>query len=268
MLSQRSYPPKKEESRQTLIDGMTREELCRRYQSRIMLLARRLADRLPAGSELGRDDLASCGAIGLLEAIERFDETRNIQFSTYAEYRIRGAMMDALRASDTFSRHRRKLARRIQDAARVLAVRLGRPPEPEEVAAELDMSIEEYWDAMHRVAPVSYVRLDDTEGPEGEDDGRAASESLAGSDGDVAFRALLQKECRDHIREAIERLPERKRTCILLYYGRDMSLAEIAAVFKVTPSRICQILGEARRDLRRALKGTVQPEDFREEDDL
>lgn len=269
MLSQRSYTPTPRATpRQTLIDGMTREDLCRRYQSRILLLARRLAERLPAGSELGRDDLASCGAIGLLEAIERFDETRNIQFSTYAEYRIRGAMMDALRASDTFSRHRRKLARRIQDASRALAVRLGRPPEAEEVAAELEMSIEEYWEAMHRVAPVSYVRLDDTDSPEGEEDGRTAAESLAGTDGDAAFRALLQKECRDHIRDAIQQLPERKRTCILLYYGRDLSLAEVAAVFKVTPSRICQILGEARRDLRRALKGTVQPEDFRDEDDL
>ncbi|MEL6344840.1 MAG: FliA/WhiG family RNA polymerase sigma factor [Myxococcota bacterium] len=261
MLSQRNYPPK-DNPQGGVIDGMTREEVCHRFQGRIMLLARRLADRLPSGSELTREDLASCGAIGLLEAIDRFDETRNIQFSTYAEYRIRGAMMDALRACDTFSRHRRKLARRIQDGQRAMALRLGRQPEPEEVAEHLDMSLEEYWEAVHRVAPVSYVSLDDTEGPDGDDDGRALSESVVGTDSDTAFRSLLQKEGREHIREAIEKLPERKRTCVLLYYGRDMSLAEIAAVFKVTPSRICQILGEARRDLKRQLQDTVSPDDF------
>lgn len=267
MMTQRSYVSR-EEPRSVLIDGMTREKICQRYQGRIMLLARRLSDRLPSGTELTREDLASCGAIGLLEAIDRFDETRNIQFTTYAEYRIRGAMMDALRASDTFSRHRRKLARRIQDATRALALKLGRLPEPEEVAEHLDMDIEEYWQAVHRVAPVSYVSLDDTEGPDGDDEGRVRAESMVGTDADTAFRALLQKEARDHLKDAIARLPERKRTCVLLYYGRDMSLAEIAAVYKVTPSRICQILGEARRDLRRALRGTIEPADFATPEDV
>lgn len=261
MLSQRSYITH-DEPQKVMIDGMTRDEICHRYQRRIMLLARRLADRLPHGADLTRDDLASCGALGLLEAIDRYDESRNIQFSTYAEYRIRGAMMDALRSSDTFSRHRRKLARKIQDATSALTLKLGRHPAPEEMAKQLDMSIEEYWTAMHQVAPVSHVSLDDTEGPDGDDDGRSRAESFLGVDGDVAFRELLRKEARDHLREEIKRLPERKRSCILLYYGRDLSLAEIAAVFQVTPSRVCQILGEARKDLHRALKGTVEPVDF------
>lgn len=264
MLSQRSYVNRKA-PRKILIDGMNREELCQRYQGRIMLLARRLSDRLPPGTELSREDLASCGAIGLLEAIDRFDETRNIQFSTYAEYRIRGAMMDALRACDSFSRHRRKLARRIQDANRDLTMRLGHVPEPQAMARHLDMSLDEYWDAVHRVAPISHVSIDDTDGPDGDDDGRVRSESLVGVDADAAFRDLLKKEARGHLKQAIARLPERRRNCVLLYYGRDMSLAEIAAVFKVTPSRICQILGEARRDLRRALKGVVDPGDFTSE---
>ncbi len=261
MSTQHSYSHR-EDQRSGLIEGMNRKEICRRYQGRIMLLARRLSDRLPSGSELNRDDLASCGAIGLLEAIDRFDETRNIQFSTYAEYRIRGAMMDALRANDTFSRHRRKLARRLQDAGRELMLKLGQQPTPEQLAAHLNMTLEEYWGAVHRVAPVSYVSIDDTEGPDGDDDGRSLGESVLGANADTAFRSLLRKECREHVRLAMERLPERKRTCITLYYGRDMSLAEIAAVFKVTPSRICQILGEARRHLRRSLNGMVTPEDF------
>lgn len=262
MLSQHSYPTAPD-NHTVLIDGMTREQICQRFQGRIMLLARRLSARLPAGSELNRDDLASHGAIGLLEAIDRFDETRNIQFSTYAEYRIRGAMMDALRACDTFSRHRRQMSRNLKQTARDLEVRLGRPPTPAEVARKLNVSLEEYWDLQDRVAPVSYVSIDSTDSPDGEEDGRALSESMPGTDGDAAFRALLQQEGREQIKAAVGNLTERKRTCVMLYYGRDMSLAEIAAVFKVTPSRICQILSGARADLRRSLGGVVRPDDFR-----
>jgi len=265
MLSQHSYPT--QAHRAEVIDGMTREEICKRFQNRIMLLARRLAARLPSGSELNRDDLASHGAIGLLEAIDRYDETRNIQFSTYAEYRIRGAMMDALRACDIFSRHRRQMSRNLQQTARELERKLGRPPSPGEVAKKLGVSITEYWDLQDRVAPVSYVSIDNTDSPDGEDDGRSLAESMLGTDGDAAFRALLQQEGREQIREAISNLSERKRTCVMLYYGRDMSLAEIAAVFKVTPSRICQILSGARKELHRSLGGVVRPEDFRRGDE-
>ena len=116
MLHQHSDTPQARNA--ALIDGMTREQVCQRFQGRIVLLARRLAARLPSGSELNRDDLTSHGAIGLLEAIDRFDETRKIQFSTYAEYRIRGAMMDALRACDTFSRHRRQMSKNLKHTAR------------------------------------------------------------------------------------------------------------------------------------------------------
>jgi RNA polymerase sigma factor for flagellar operon FliA len=253
--------------RAALIDGMTREEVCQRFQGRIVFLARRLAARLPAGSELNRDDLTSHGAIGLLEAIDRFDDTRKIQFSTYAEYRIRGAMMDALRACDTFSRHRRQMSRNLKQTAREMEGKLGRPPTPREVAERMGLTIEDYWDLQDRVAPVSHVSIDNAGASDGEDEGRTLAESLPDTEGDDAFRALLQQEGRDQIQQAIKSLSERKRTCVMLYYVRDMSLAEIAAVFKVTPSRICQILAGARKDLRRSLEGTVSPEDFRSTDE-
>ena len=265
MLRQHSDTPPAH--RAVLIDGMSREEICQRFQGRIVLLARRLAARLPSGSELNRDDLTSHGAIGLLEAIDRFDETRKIQFSTYAEYRIRGAMMDALRACDTFSRHRRQMSRNLKQTAREMEGKLGRPPTPREVAERMGLTIEDYWDLQDRVAPVSHVSIDNTDASDGEDDGRSLAESIPGTEGDDAFRALLQQEGREHIQQAIKSLSERKRTCVMLYYGRDMSLAEIAAVFKVTPSRICQILAGARKDLRRSLDGTVSPEDFQRGDE-
>ena len=100
------------------IEGLSREEICRKYQRKILLLSRRISERLPPGCELGGEDLASFGAIGLLEAFDRFDENRDIQFTTFAEYRIRGAMMDALRATDTFTRHRRQVAKEVVEAER------------------------------------------------------------------------------------------------------------------------------------------------------
>ena len=244
-----------------LVDGMNRDQACRHYERRIMLVARRISERLPSGCELGRDDLVSCGAIGLLEAFDRFDETRGIQFSTFAEYRIRGAMMDTLRASDSFSRYRRQMARRIQYTTQELTMALGQPPEPEQVAAKLDMDMESYWSVMDRITPVSYVSIDDTESPEGEGNGRAYGEALMATDGLEAFRAILGHQSRLQLKDAIKGLPERKRQCILLYYGRGLNLTEVAQVFNVTPSRISQILSGARSDLKKALEGILAAND-------
>jgi len=251
----------------TSIDGMTRDEICQKFQSRILSLAHRIAERLPSGSELGREDLASCGAIGLLEAIERFDDSRNILFTTFAEYRIRGAMMDALRANDNFSRYRRQLSKDLLESTRKLTGKLGRPPEPKELADELGMDLNEYWHAVDRVMPVSVVSIDDSDSQNGEEEGRAFSEALKGSSGDEAYRLILREQTRDHLKDLISNLSEKKRNCILMYYGRDMSLAEIAGVYEVTPSRISQILSEARSDLRNRLQSNVTLDDLRKEGD-
>ena len=249
------------------VDGMTRDEACRRYQRRIVLLARRLAERLPPEAGIGVEDLAGFGAIGLLEAFDRYDASRNILFSTFAEYRIRGAMMDALRQNDAFTRYRRDLSRRIEHASRTLTLQYGREPEPEEVAAALDMDLESYWQARDSIVPVSHVNLDAPAEGDGEE-GRSLADTLAGDDGEGPYRAILAEQVRERLREAIGALPERKRQCVILYYGRGMNLAEIAQVFGVTPSRISQILSAARKELRRALEGVVEAGDLDRQDEL
>jgi RNA polymerase sigma factor for flagellar operon FliA len=248
------------------IEGLSREESCRKYQRKILLLSRRIAERLPPGCELGADDLASFGAIGLLEAFDRFDSDRDIQFTTFAEYRIRGAMMDALRATDTFTRHRRQVSKEVVDAEKRLTGELGRPPEAREVAKRMGMDLDTYWRTMDRVKPVSHVRLDDSDGPDGESDGRTLAETLTDDRFRSAFSSILKEQARAALRAAIEELSDRKRECILLYYGRDMNLSEVAEAFNVTPSRISQILSEARLDLRKNLEGVVGAGDleFRE----
>ena len=245
------------------IDGLTREESCTRYQGRIVVLARRLGDRLPSDCEVTVEDLASFGAIGLLEAFDRFDPGREIQFSTFAEYRIRGAMMDALRQNDVFTRYRRQLSRRIQIAEQELTLDRGRPPEHSELAEKLEMDLDSYWQVIHRTLPVSHVSIHDSDNDGVDGTGnRNLAERLMGSDGLDAYRQILSREARGFLKEAIRELPERKRQCIILYYGRGLNLSEIAQVFSVTPSRISQILSRARNELQMALVGHITAGDL------
>ncbi len=240
---------------------MTREEICVKFRSRILITARRVAERLPPGCDLALEDLASFGAIGLLEAFDRFDESRAILFTTFAEYRIRGAIMDALRQNDSFSRYRRQMSRRIDEAVGALHLELRRPPEPEELAARLGVDMATYWHMRETTQPVSYVSVFDADDEEGED-GRTLAEVLVGSDGNEPIQALMGKDARNLLKMAVMELPERKRQCVILYYGRGLNLTEIAKVFDLTPSRISQILSGARQDLREILADQIDLDDL------
>ncbi len=242
-------PPSTDASRR--VDGMTRHQLCDKYQKKIVMLARRLASRLPDSVGVTREDLASYGAIGLLEAFDHYDETQNIKFSTYAEYRIRGSMLDALRATDTMSRRRRTLARRIQDASNALAHKLGREPSAEEVAEAMEMDLESYWKAQGKTAQVTLLSMDESAD---DDEGLSLGETKVRSERRDVLQLMMDEGTRDELRQAIKALPERSRQCVLLYYGRNLTLTEIAKVFDLTPSRISQILSDARRRLRSTLE--------------
>ncbi len=255
-----SQPPSPDATRR--VDGMTRHELCGKYQKKIVMLARRLASRIPDSVGITREDLASYGAIGLLEAFDHYDEGQNIKFSTYAEYRIRGSMLDALRANDTMSRRRRTLARRIQDCSNGLAHKLGREPTAEEVAEAMEMDLDDYWKAVSKTAQVTLLSMDES-GEDG-DEGLSLSETRVKDTGRDVLQLMLDQGARDELKQAIMELPDRSRQCVLLYYGRNLTLTEIAKVFDLTPSRISQILSDARRRLRSQLE-QVEPSDDEKE---
>ena len=236
------------------IDGLDRNDTCIAYQKKVMLLARRVVERLPSDTPIQYDDLVSYGSIGLLEAFDRYDGSRGIKFSTYAEYRIRGAMLDALRSNDTFTRRRRQLAKRIDHATTSLRLELGREPEPQEVADAMGVDLDDYWSSLDRVTPVNVVSLDYR--IEDGDEGRTLLDQLPG-DSDLPDHGRNVADVRGALRDAIKALPERERHCVLMYYGKEMSLAEIGQVFEVTPSRISQILSKARGTLRKKLMGKV-----------
>lgn len=224
---------------------MTREDVCERFSGRILRLAQRTFECV--GPELGvyAEDLVGYGVIGLLEAFDRYTEEHGVDFSTFADYRIRGAMMDALRSADTSTRRRRQLARRLKEATERAVSEGAVEPGPEQIAAVLGTDLEGYWAMLDMVLPIRMVELDEAKNVAEEPE---------------APRHMLAVEARAALREAILQLPDREKQVILLYYGRDLSLAEIGAVFHVTPSRICQVLSSARARLRHALGESIDLE--------
>lgn len=242
------------------VEGLTRDEVCEKYRSKVLLLARRVFERAPDAS-VQIEDLTSCGAIGLLEAFDRFDPSRGIQFSTYAEYRIRGAMYDALRNNDTFTRRRRQLAKKLENAAEAVRRKTGQEPKPKDVAAHLEMSLDQYWLARDQVKPISHTSINSTES-ESENEGRSLLERLMDPANQETDVTMMIKEVRMQLQSCIEELPDRQRKCVLMYYGKDMSLAEIAKVYDVTVSRVSQILSEARTKLRKKLAPLVDRKDL------
>ncbi len=240
------------------VEGLGRDEACRRYHRKVLLIARSIHARLAPDATIQLDDLVSCGAIGLIEAFDRFDARRGIAFSTYAEYRIRGAIYDALRGQDTFSRRRRELARRVERATEHLRQALGRDPEASEVAVYLEIDLEEYWAAIDRVKPVTHASLHAGE----DDEQRPLSETIEQQDAVDPGTVVRVRELREQLAAAIDSLPEKQRDCIVMYYGTGMSLAEIASVYGVTVSRISQIISAARKVLRKRLDGIIDEDDL------
>lgn len=252
------YPPRYDDCERR-VEGLTRDEACARYRHKVLLIARRVFERLPPDASTTVDDLASVGAMGLLEAFERFEAKRAIRFSTFAEYRIRGAMYDLLRDADVFSRRRRVLAKQIEEAFVTLRSELGRAPNANEIAERLHIDVAEYHAAVDRTSPITHVSLDARS--HDDSDGSPMHERIAGND--VApDRAMAAEDVRRALKRAIEALPERQRQCVLMYYATGLNLAEIAAVFKITPSRVSQILTEARGKLKERLENELDPEDL------
>ncbi len=240
-----------------LVEGLTRDAVCARYQRKVVLVARKVFERLSVDAATTLEDLAAWGAIGLLEAFDRYDATRGIKFSTYAEYRIRGAIFDALRTHDTFSRRRRQLARRVEQATDEARRLLGRLPEPQEVADALEVDLDTYWSAVGRTSPVSLVSLEDSD-----TEGRPLAELIEDASSMRPGEAMASDEIRAELGAAIDSLPERQRQIVLMYYARDLSQAEIAAVYGVTVSRVCQVLTDARNKLKARLAAQLGVSDL------
>jgi RNA polymerase sigma factor for flagellar operon FliA len=236
----------------TSADETAREQLILNYSPLVKFVAGRVATNLPHTVE--NADLISYGMFGLIDAIEKFEPERAIKFETYAIPRIRGAIIDELRALDWVPRSVRSRARDIERAIVTLEGRLMRTPEDPEVAAELGITVKELHDTYSKLSYTSVVSFEDlwSVGVD-RDDRPAAATVIKDEHAENPLERVEAEEMKTILADSIERLSERERTVIALYYYEGLSLKEIGQILGVTESRISQMHTKAVLRLRARL---------------
>jgi RNA polymerase sigma factor for flagellar operon FliA len=235
-------------------DKGIRDRLILTYAPLVKYVAGRLGSGLPAHVDEG--DLVSYGLLGLIGAIERFDPTRDIKFETYAISRIKGAIIDELRALDWVPRSVRSRARDIERAIAELEAKLGRAPDDDEIAGKVGITVEELEASLTEISRSSIAALDELWTMSG-DGGDQVSllDTIEDTDGQNPQDALAQTELREALGEAIARLPEREKLVVTLYYYEELTLREIGEVLGVTESRVSQLHTKAILRLKSRLLG-------------
>ena len=211
-------------------------------------LAHHMKAKLPPSVEV--DDLVQAGMMGLLDAINRYEDNHGAPFETYAVLRIRGAMLDELRNSDWMPRSTRQNMRKVETAMNELQQRLGRPPSESEVAKSLKMSLADYQDLLSDGGGHQLVYYEDFRG---DDDDGSFLDRYAVDDEDP-LRSLLDTDFRQAVIDAIDKLPPREKMLMGLYYEEELNLKEIGAVMGVSESRVSQLHTQAVARLRAALR--------------
>ena len=222
-----------------------RERLIMEHLPQVRWIAYRFHEKLAGNVSV--DDLISNGVIGLINAIDTFDPAFNVKLSTYAEHKIRGAILDSIRGLDGIPPHKRKIRKQIESAIATLENRLQRTPAEEEIAAEINMPIAEYRDILVELRGISLGSIDEV--PEGRSENRLlqfASIDEENEPGRILERAELQKL----LASAIDKMPKMERTILTLYYKENQNLRDIAEVLDIHLTRVCQLKSQAIMRLR------------------
>jgi len=229
-------------------DVSDRERLILHYSPLVKYVAGRVGAGLPRSVD--QNDLASYGLFGLIDAIDKFEPERGFKFETYAINRIKGAILDELRALDWVPRSVRSRSRLIETGITELEHRLQRAPTEEELAEHLEMSVEDLLNALAEIGRTGIGALDELVGA----DSTTSVGDMLADPGSISPETAVQvEETRQGLVEAINRLPERDRLVVTLYYYEGMTLSEIGEVLGVTESRVCQIHAKTMMSLRNRL---------------
>lgn len=236
-----------------------KDKLIMEYAPLIKFIAQKIAVRLPSNIEL--DDLISSGVIGLMDAIEKYDPTRDNKFKTYAEFRIRGSILDELRAQDWVPRSVRDKAKLLDRTFVNLEAELGRSPTDEEVCDKLGITIDEFHDMVNQVRPVSVLSIDDA-ATFSNVDKKSILNLLEGCKLNNPLTQLNMKAVKGIVTQSIEELPERQRLVLSLYYYEDLNLKEIGKILRVTESRVSQLHAQAIARLRAKLSAHFEEQEI------
>lgn len=227
-----------------------RNELVMSELPHVYYIAARIGERLPKHIDV--QDLVQAGVLGLLDACRNFNEAKDAQFSTFAKFRIRGAILDSLRRLDWGSRALRKRSREIAASIAKLEATLGRAPQEEEIAKDLGLSIEELHDAMAQIDALCIIGQQ-SESRNDRGDVQDLIESAPSPEDDNPFKMCADAETKAHLAQAIAKLPEREQLIISLYYREELTMKEIAEVVGVAVSRVSQIHSAVLMKLRASL---------------
>jgi RNA polymerase sigma factor for flagellar operon FliA len=240
-----AYPP---DMPAGLMNG-EQERLLVEHLPIVRFLARRIHERLPQHVEI--EDLVSAGVVGLIDAFSKFDPEKKVQFRSYAQFRIRGAILDSLRTLDWSPRDLRRKGRAAEEAVRALTARLGRAPGESEVAAEMGLSLEGYQSLL---GDLKGLEIGTLHVEHSEDSGEEELAYVAGKPEEDPLFVCLHGELKERLAGAIDHLPERERLVMTLYYYEEMTMREIGMALGVVESRVSQIHASAVIHLRADLR--------------
>ncbi|MES2391721.1 MAG: FliA/WhiG family RNA polymerase sigma factor [Acidobacteriota bacterium] len=215
---------------------LDREQVLLEHMATVRFIARRIHERLPQHVEM--DDLISAGMVGLIDAFSKFDHEKKVQFKSYAQFRIRGAILDSLRLLDWSPRELRRKGRAAEEALRAATARLGRVPAAPEVAREMGVSLDEY---QHLVGELKGLEVGSLQVERGEDSGDEEIQYVPTSPEEDPLFLFLEGEKRTRLLTAIDDLPEKERMVLTLYYYEELSMKEIGLTLGVVESRVSQI---------------------------
>ncbi len=225
-----------------------RDHLLMEHLPTVRFVARQVLERLPQHIEL--DELISAGTLGLVDAVAKFDIEKQVQFKSYAQFRIKGAILDSLRTSDWGSRELRRKGRAMQEAAHFLSAKLGRTPTDTEMAVEMGMTLQTYQQTAGEIRGLDLGSLNLERTDEFGEEELACLSSAATED---PLFQCLQGEMRQRLSAAIDGLPEKERLVLTLYYFEELTMKEIGLTLSVVESRVSQIHSSAVKKLRAAL---------------
>jgi len=215
----------------------------------VRFLARRIHERLPQHVDI--EDLVSAGVVGLMDAFSKFDPEKKVQFRSYAQFRIRGAILDSLRTLDWSPRELRRKGRAVEEAIRLLTSRLGHAPNEAEVAEEMTLGLDEY---QQLLGDLKGLEIGTLHIERNEDSGEEELAYLPGRPDEDPLFLCLRGELEERLGEAIAHLPDRERLVMTLYYYEEMTMREIGLALGVVESRVSQVHASAVVHLRAALK--------------
>jgi RNA polymerase sigma factor for flagellar operon FliA len=226
------------------IGEVERERLILEHLPQVRLIARRIQERLPESVCL--EDLVSTGVLGLIAAIDKFDPTHKVKLKTYAEYKIRGAILDSLRGLDWAPRQKRKQAKQIEAAINAAEQRLHRAPSEEEIAEQLQIPLEEYHSWLVEIRGLNIASLEQAHG----DTSRDLLQIIPDTEEQLPSTLLERSELQRLLAAGIQQIPRMEQTVLSLYYREELTLREIAAIVNLHESRISQLKSQAVLRLR------------------